>query len=293
MSLEPSSIESREIARGAGWSVSRFVCTAGPADAPFEERHDRVSLSLVARGAFEYRTRQGAASLVPGAVLLGNFGHCYRCSHAHGHGDECVSFQFEPDLWGEIVAGVPGARRAEFVQAAHPPDWALAGLITAADRLRPGDDGDAMEEIVLAFAGAILARQSDATAKDAIELDSRKRSRLVAAALAIEAEGEESAGASLAALARGAGMSRYHFLRQFHRLVGLTPHQFRLWHRLRRAATRLVEGTDPIADIAYSAGFGDLSTFNRRFRAVMGVTPGAFRRAGGRVGARSGIAARA
>jgi len=36
---------------------------------------------------------------------------------------------------------------------------------------------------------------------------------------------------------------------------------------------------DPIVDVAYDAGFNDLSTFNRRFRRVMGKAPRAYRAA--------------
>ena len=72
-------------------------------------------------------------------------------------------------------------------------------------------------------------------------------------------------------------MSPYHFLRTFRAVAGVTPYQFILGQRLRQAATRMRQTTDPIADIAFESGFGDLSTFNRRFRRVMGVTPGAWR----------------
>jgi AraC-like DNA-binding protein len=58
----------------------------------------------------------------------------------------------------------------------------------------------------------------------------------------------------------------------------MTPYQFLLAQRLRRAAVRLRQTTDPISAIAYEAGFGDLSTFNRRFRRIIGMTPGVWRR---------------
>ena len=46
---------------------------------------------------------------------------------------------------------------------------------------------------------------------------------------------------------------------------------------MRRAAARLSATRDPITDVALDSGFGDLSTFNRRFRAVFGVSPRQFR----------------
>ncbi|CAH2401588.1 hypothetical protein MES4922_30174 [Mesorhizobium ventifaucium] len=57
----------------------------------------------------------------------------------------------------------------------------------------------------------------------------------------------------------------------------MTPYQFLLKTRLHRAAVRLRMSDEPISTIAFEAGFNDLSTFNRRFRRVMGEAPGAYR----------------
>lgn len=75
-------------------------------------------------------------------------------------------------------------------------------------------------------------------------------------------------------------MSPFHFLRQFRAQLGITPYQYVLARRLRRAAVRLRDSREPVIDIALACGFNDVSEFNRRFRRVMGKTPTAFR--GGR-----------
>ena len=75
-------------------------------------------------------------------------------------------------------------------------------------------------------------------------------------------------------------MSPYHFLRTFRQVTGMTPHQYVLHARLHRAAQRLRASADPVAKIAFEAGFNDLATFNRRFRRLIGMTPSAFRAAG-------------
>jgi AraC family transcriptional regulator len=72
-------------------------------------------------------------------------------------------------------------------------------------------------------------------------------------------------------------MSPYHFLRTFRHVVGMTPHQFVLRTRLHRAAVRLRRSDEAVSAIAFDAGFNDLSTFNRRFRRVIGVSPSAYR----------------
>lgn len=67
--------------------------------------------------------------------------------------------------------------------------------------------------------------------------------------------------------------------------LGVTPYNYILRHRLDAAARRLIEGSEPVLDIALDVGFGDLSEFTRRFRARFGRPPAAFRRSYG--GARS------
>ena len=81
-------------------------------------------------------------------------------------------------------------------------------------------------------------------------------------------------------------MSPYHFLRTFREVVGVTPYQYVLRTRLHRAAVRLRRSSAPISTIAFDAGFNDLSTFNRRFRRLMGSSPRAYRARGGRPGRR-------
>jgi AraC family transcriptional regulator len=78
-------------------------------------------------------------------------------------------------------------------------------------------------------------------------------------------------------LASEIGMSPFHFLRVFRQIVGMTPYQFVLHTRLHRAAVQLRRSREAVSSIALEAGFGDLSTFNRRFRRVMGLNPSAYR----------------
>jgi transcriptional regulator GlxA family with amidase domain len=82
---------------------------------------------------------------------------------------------------------------------------------------------------------------------------------------------------SLAELARIAGLSRYHFLRTFKCVTGVTPHQWLLRARLREAAQRLTASRDPVTEIALDVGFEDLSNFIRSFRAEFGRSPGQYR----------------
>jgi AraC-like DNA-binding protein len=90
-------------------------------------------------------------------------------------------------------------------------------------------------------------------------------------------DNEPGADTSLVRLAGEASLSTYHFLRTFQRVTGVTPHQYVLRMRLRRAAVRLATEPAKVIDIALESGFADLSNFNRTFRTEFGVTPRAYR----------------
>jgi AraC-like DNA-binding protein len=273
-------IDVHTLASGPGWCVRDVVCTAGPQDRRFEERHASVCVAAVTHGTFRYRSAQGAALLAPGAVLLGNHGHCFECGHEHGIGDRCVSVHVAPELWDDIVAAVPGVRTATFAVPRLPPLPSLEPLIAAL--VAAGRDGDAaeLEELALAFAGAVVATQRGA-GRARRAPGARVERRISDAVRRIEHEAPDalSTRCSLAALAREAAMSPYYFLRVFRQVVGMTPHQYVLRMRMHRAAVRLRRSNEPVSTIAFDAGFNDLSTFNRRFRRIMGASPTAFRRA--------------
>jgi AraC-like DNA-binding protein len=257
------------LASGPGWRVEDVVCSAGPHDRPFEEQHDLVRVAAVTRGTFEYRTPDGRATLVPGALMLGNPGACFECGHEHGVGDRCLSFHFDPEFFEEIVASVPRARGLTFTIPRLSPSERLLPVISAAEA---ADDDLGFEEAALGVAAAAVTVESGAG--EAVR-NPRQERRVTEALRRIEAEPEEPV--TLRQLARDAAMSPYHFLRTFNVISGVTPYQFVLTQRLRRAAVRLRRTTDPISAIAYEAGFNDLSTFNRRFRRIMGMTPGTWR----------------
>lgn len=121
----------------------------------------------------------------------------------------------------------------------------------------------------LALHSGQLARLSSPSMRD--------RRRAVETALWIDAQSGQDI--DLDAMAREAGLSAFHFLRLFVRVLGVTPHQYLLRARLRRAARLLAEDTRPIIDVAYDAGFNDVSNFVRSFRRAAGVPPRTFRRA--------------
>jgi len=81
----------------------------------------------------------------------------------------------------------------------------------------------------------------------------------------------------LETIAAEAGLSAFHFLRLFSAVLGVTPHQYLVRTRLRRAARLLADADLPVTEIAFDVGFGDLSNFMRTFRRAAGTSPLRFR----------------
>jgi AraC family transcriptional regulator len=76
----------------------------------------------------------------------------------------------------------------------------------------------------------------------------------------------------VAALAKIAGRSPFHFTRVFARSVGVTPHRYIVHLRLQRAIELAREGRSGLADIAARTGFADQSHLSRWVRRVHGVS---------------------
>jgi AraC family transcriptional regulator len=83
---------------------------------------------------------------------------------------------------------------------------------------------------------------------------------------------------SLDSLAEESGYSRAHFLRMFRAATGLTPHQYVLGLRLRRAQDCLRQKGANIIDVAMSCGFSSQSHMTSVFRQRLEMTPAEFRR---------------
>lgn len=274
----------RVLGRGDGWSVSEVICSAGPRDRPFEERHSQVCIAIVAAGSFQYRSTAGREMLTPGSLLLGSAGQYFECGHEHEIGDRCLSFSYEPQYFEGLAAeeGVP-SRNMRFSTLRVPPVREFSGLIARACADLAESDERALSqkrssftkwgEIGIDLAVRVLSFTSEVKNGGSSLAAEARVARVVKII-----EGRPDLDHNLLSLAREARLSRYHFLRVFRQITGLTPHQYVLRTRLRRAAKRLILESARVLDIALDSGFGDVSNFNHAFHAEFGVNPRSYRR---------------
>lgn len=253
-------------------SVANVRCQTGATERPFIEQYGAWSMAYVQAGGFTCTCRGRQFELMTGSVLLGRPGDEYLCTHdQHPGGDECLAFHIVPALVEEIGGG-----QGPWASGALPPIAELVALGELARSAARHGGGPRVDELGMALASKIAAL---ATGRRCPALQPRPtdRRRAIESARWIDAHAAEEI--DLDALARRAGLSPFHYLRVFSRVLGVSPHQYLVRCRLRNAAHLLADGDRRITDIALDVGFADLSNFVRSFRRAAGVSPRAYRQA--------------
>jgi AraC-like DNA-binding protein len=83
---------------------------------------------------------------------------------------------------------------------------------------------------------------------------------------------------SIEEMARKAFLSKYYFIKSFKQGVGLTPHQFQIQNRVRKAQ-RIIDKIPNLTEVALTTGFCDQSHFIKQFKRIVGLTPNCYRNA--------------
>ena len=252
-------------------AVVDYRCEAGVSAEPFIELHGATSVSYVRQGSFGYKSCGRTFELVAGSTLVGCAGDEYVCTHDHVCGDECLSFQLAADL-----AQALDDRRATWRTGGLPPLPELVIFGELAQAAAEGRSDVGLDEAGMLYAARFVSLVSEQPRRTSPNATPRERRRAVEAALWIEANASEAV--DLEQVASQVGLSRFHFLRLFAKVLGVTPHQHLVRARLRHAARLLADDTRTVTDVAFEAGFGDLSNFVRTFRRAAGISPRRFRR---------------
>lgn len=79
-------------------------------------------------------------------------------------------------------------------------------------------------------------------------------------------------------LARSVMVSKYHFLRVFTRVTGVTPGRFLTAVRLQEAKRLLLSTSLNVADVSARVGYSSTGSFTRRFTESVGLSPTQYRK---------------
>jgi len=261
-----------EVGRGAMFRAEDCVCCMR-ANSPVSEReHPRTAIAVMLAGTLHVRGSHGSMLLGPGALLLKAARSTHEYRHVDDGGDRTLTFEYDDAMLAD--AGID-----DFDQLAIPGSVESAYAVVLAQRALWSGDREQLEEAALAIA-AVAVAAGRGSCRELTLVQARRVAQVLRYIAAHHAE-----DCSLERLAELAGLSSFHFAREFRAITGQTPRQYVIAVRLRAAATALVATSAPITEIALAVGFGDLSHFITSFRRAFTVSPRRFRSERGRASA--------
>jgi AraC-like DNA-binding protein len=233
--------------------------------------HDGYSIGVILRGGLAFDHGGSKHTAPAGVISVLNPGDVHNAYAAGKDGWAFVCFMVPAPVICEIASDALGRQRTpEFRQRAIIDASLGRRLVDLYRILDSSEDLLERQSACLSTFAACIHRHSNAT-KTACGLERAavRRAREFLHDCCLRP-------VSLIELAAAAGLSRFHLLRVFRSEVGLTPHVY-LNHLRVLEAKRLVSRGHPISDVALACGFADQSHLTRRFKQILGFTPGAIR----------------
>ena len=188
--------------------------------------------------------------------------------------------QFDPQRWGKEMLHLPElARIADLFDRASHGLW-FEGRLAAQTRRKMFRAASPLRRFTVLLEILEELAHSNARPLSLAPLSQGRRrvsdSRLSTVLAYLSQKAGEAV--SQADAARLAGLSPAAFSRFFRRASGKTFQAYVTDVRLSEVCRQLLESKRTISEIAFGAGFGNLSNFNRAFRIARGMAPGEFRR---------------
>jgi AraC-like DNA-binding protein len=239
--------------------------------------HPTYVVALITHGCERVRIGNETVVAPSGTVLLVNPEVWHDGEAGAEQGWAYRTFYPSATLMGAI-AGELGQDRAPLFSQSIVDDADLVQAVAAAHQSSTSGDATSAETSMLIALRKLILRHGDwgGRRREAVEsFGSNSRLQIYEQVI----EDRLASDLDLRRLAEAAGVTRFQVIRDFRKVLGLTPAAFIRDRRLRRANVLIQNGSD-LADAAFAAGFADQSHLSRTFRAAHGMSPGMFRRAG-------------
>jgi AraC-like DNA-binding protein len=236
--------------------------------------HDYFVVGYVESGVQAYRYRRARHVTGAGQTFFVNAGEMHTGEPAGVRGYVYRTMYPRAALLEQIALDITGTRTLPSFEAAVVGDRKLAELLKRFHRALSQAAPRLLIESSLhdALAHLIAGHTSCRRASDKV---GRERPGVRRAREYIHSH--FASDVSLRELARAASLSPFHLARSFEREVGQPPHAYLDLVRLQHARALLDAGTR-IAEAATAVGYADQSHLTRRFKRLLGITPGEFAR---------------
>jgi len=247
------------------------------------------SLKWMAQGRARYELERRAITVSTQTAVLVDQDQPYEMEFEARSEAESFCLFFDRGLvaeaWASAEAGLGEAEAAgtlrPFPNVAFEPSAPLAAVLAALRNEGPVTDAALIESRLLLALGEAVST-AHRHRRLAIRTPAAKPSTRAHLVSRIEAarrrmKQADGVGCDLESLAREAGLSRFHFLRLFKAMHGVTPLAYAERLRVRAAEARLHSGGRSVGEVAAALGYESPSAFARAFRRWTGVAPATWR----------------
>lgn len=265
----------------ARWGRENAVICGQSASAEYATMTQALSIKMAWRGRERYRLAHREIAVDDENYLVLNEGSSYGSVLKGDRPAWTFAVFMRPGMHREVRAARrlalaaalerpdPGEDHAEFSEHLRQHDVLVSPLLCALrDEVLDGERSEEwLEERLLLLldamfrAAAIDGRAVDRLARARPSTRAELARRLRLAADYIESYYDESIG--LDEMARAACLSRFHFLRYFRALHGVTPHGYLTRRRALAARRMMASGPVDLESIALQTGFGSRASLHR------------------------------
>ncbi len=236
--------------------------------------HETYVIEVVEQGVNEFWCEGKTYSAGPGSILIiqpGEVHTGYPAGKSHLtyrslYPSKSFMRKLSCDIYGK---GIQPHFPQKVIQ-----DKELASALTKAHMLleRSGERMEGQSLMVLNL-GRLITTYSDSPISAAIDSNALIYSKIHRAISYLVENYQQTI--SLNEISALSGLSEFHFVRTFRKATGLPPYEYLVSIRVEKARKLLSKGM-PIVEVATQSGFYDQSHFNRHFKRIYGITPGAY-----------------
>jgi AraC-like DNA-binding protein len=266
------------------WGRENCIVRGTGRNAEYTQFRQRLSIKVARGGRERYYIDGRTIAVDDDSFLILNDNRCYGSRFESDIDLESYSIFFRPGMAEEVTGalatpveraideGGAAPRAVEFTETLHPHDSLVSPMLRY---IRHGvlagvDDGDWYEEQLQFLLARMLAHQrrvADRVGSLPLLRSATRHEiqrRLSLAVDLVHASYDRDIG--LAQMAEAACLSKFHFLRLFTELHGLTPHAYLQRKRSMAAQRLLEEGSHTGAQVARRVGFRSRSTMARQMK---------------------------
>ncbi|MEP7301446.1 MAG: AraC family transcriptional regulator [Caldimonas sp.] len=265
----------------ARWGRENAVICGQSTRAEYATMTQALSIKMAWRGHERYRLRHREVSVDDENYLILNEGSCYGSVLQSARPAWTFAVFLRPGMQREVHAaqratlgqaleqGEPAGEGGEFSEHLRRHDALVSPLLRAIrDAVLDGERSEEWleEQLLLLLDGMFAAEAAEARALDRLAHARPATRAELARRLRLAADFIESCHAEpigLDDMAAVACLSRFHFVRVFRMLYGVTPHAYLVQRRAAAARRLIASGEHPPERIALLAGFGSRASLRR------------------------------